>query len=285
MNTSKSRKIVLGIYVIAFAIAGFLTYYLDSSDPISKLFFIDVIMTVVVYLFSVKYGNASIYDPYWSVIPFGMIFYYLYIFGIDVISLKVILASFAISFWSWRLTGNWLRGWKDMSHEDWRYVNLREKTGKWYLLVNFLGIHMFPTMVVFMAAIPIYYIFLFSNEMNIISWIGFGIAIGGTILEMTADNQLHKFKQQTTNSMAVCRTGVWRYMRHPNYSGEILFWLGLCLMAYTPYVSYSIAVGVLLLALMFLVISIPMIDKKLLKSKPEYTIYKESTWSIFPKFK
>jgi hypothetical protein len=34
---------------------------------------------------------------------------------------------------------------------------------------------------------------------------------------------------------------------------------------------------------MFVFISIPMIDKRLLKSKPGYDIYKKSTWPLIPK--
>lgn len=260
-----------------------MTYGLESYDSLSKLFFIDVVLTVLVFISSIKYNNASMYDAYWSVIPFGMIFYWLYEFGIDVISLKIMLAAFAISFWSWRLTGNWIRGWTGLDHEDWRYVQLRQQTGKWYLMVNFAGIHMFPTIVVFVASIPLYYIFLYSSEMNIVTWIGFAIAVGGTLLEMTADNQMVKFKKQSKNPMAVMRTGVWKKMRHPNYLGEILFWVGLCAMSYTPYTTMSAASGVLIMIAMFWFISTPLIDKKLLKSKPEYTIYKENTWALFPK--
>ena len=284
MNRAKSIRLVTIVYLVCFLIGAGLTYYLESPDPLSQLFFIDVFLTIVVFLVSYKQNNASVYDAYWSVIPFYMIFYWLYIYGIEAISLKVILASFAISFWSWRLTGNWLRGWTGMDHEDWRYVKLREQTGKWYPLVNFLGIHLFPTLIVFMAAIPLYYIFEYSTEFNWFSGLGFGIAVMGTIIEMTADNQLHRFKRTNKNPMAVMRSGIWKYIRHPNYLGEMTFWIGLLFMAYTPYVSYTLATGALLMILMFVFISIPMIDKKLLKSKPEYTIYRESTWALLPKF-
>ena len=240
-------------------------------------------MTIIVFVFSFKYSNASLYDPYWSVIPFGIMFYWLYIFGPEVITLKIIITGFLISFWSWRLTGNWLRGWKGLDHEDWRYVQLKQQTGKWYLLVNFLGIQMFPTLVVFVAAMPIYYIFMFSSEMNWVTWIGFIVALGGAYLELIADNQLHKFKVKENNPIAVMRFGVWQYLRHPNYLGEILFWVGIMLISYTPYTTLSVVSGSILMIAMFVYISIPMIDKRLLKTKPGYDIYKDSTWSLIPK--
>ena len=283
MNKSKSRQIVLWVYLAALGTGAILTHYLQSNDPLGQLFFIDVIMTVVVFIFSFKYSNASLYDSYWSVIPFAMLLYWLYIFGPEVITLKIYITAFIISFWSWRLTGNWLRGWRGMEHEDWRYVQLKQQTGKWYMMVNFLGIHMFPTLVVFVAAMPLYYIFMFSSEMNWVTYAGFFVAFVGTVLEMVADNQLYKFKVKENNPIAVMRFGVWQYLRHPNYLGEILFWLGIALASYTPYTTISVFAGVSLMITMFVFISIPMIDKRLLKSKPGYVIYKGSTWALFPK--
>ena len=39
-----------------------------------------------------------------------------------------------------RLTSNWIRGWPGLHHEDWRFQNLRAKTGIFYPLVNLTGI-------------------------------------------------------------------------------------------------------------------------------------------------
>ncbi len=283
MLKEKSRLTVFWLYLATLGMGALMTWYLPGSDPLSKLFFIDVCMTILVFIFSFKYNNASLYDPYWSVIPFAMLFYWLYIFGPETITLKIWVTAFVVSFWSWRLTGNWWRGWRGLDHEDWRYQQLKQRTGKWYLLVNFLGIHLFPTLVVFVAAMPMYYIFMFSTEINWVTWCGFGIALGGVILETVADNQLHRFKIKENNPIAVMRFGVWQYLRHPNYLGEILFWVGLMLIAYTPYTTLSILSGSLVVIAMFVFISIPMIDQRLLRTKPGYAIYKQSTWALIPK--
>jgi steroid 5-alpha reductase family enzyme len=279
----KSRITVLRIYIVTLVAGGILAYFLPANDPMGKLFFIDVSMTVLVFIFSFKNNNSSLYDPYWSVIPFYIIFYWLYTFGLEAITIKVIITGFILSFWSWRLTGNWLRGWKGIEDEDWRYIQLKQQTRKWYIMVNFLGIHMFPTLVVFVATIPLYYIFMFPAEMNWLTYIGFFIALGGVVLEMVADNQLYKFKVQQNNPIAVMRFGIWQYLRHPNYLGEILFWLGLALIAHTPFTPIFVATGTFIMLLMFVFISIPLIDKRLLKSKPGYVHYKQKTWALIPK--
>ena len=285
MDRSKSLKIVFVLYLVVLTSGALLTYYLKSNDPIAKLFFIDVCMTLLVFIFSLKYSNASLYDPYWSVIPFAMFFYWLYIFGPEVLTIKIFLTAFVLSFWSWRLTGNWLRSWQGMNNEDWRYLLLKQQTGKWYMMVNFMGIHVFPTLIVFIAIVPLYYIFMFSEIISWITWLGFIIALFGIILELVADNQLFNFKIKENNPIAVMRFGVWQNLRHPNYLGEILFWLGLALLSYTPYTPIFVVSGTVIILLMFIFISIPMIEKRLIQRKPGYIIYKDATWALFPKFR
>ena len=48
-----------------------------------------------------------------------------------------------------RLTWNWYRQWHGLSHEDWRYVDIRKKTGRAWPLASLAGVHFFPTLIVF----------------------------------------------------------------------------------------------------------------------------------------
>jgi hypothetical protein len=58
--------------------------------------------------------------------------------------------------WSVRLTGNWVRAFPDLHHEDWRYPLLKEKAGRWEPLVDLVAIHVVPTLQVFLGIIPVY---------------------------------------------------------------------------------------------------------------------------------
>ena len=69
--------------------------------------------------------------------------------GVNPIRVGVVIALVAL--WGARLTWNWTRGWTGLDHEDWRYVDIKEKTGALYWPVSFLGIHLLPTLWVFLA--------------------------------------------------------------------------------------------------------------------------------------
>ncbi|HVU12849.1 MAG TPA: DUF1295 domain-containing protein [Phototrophicaceae bacterium] len=65
--------------------------------------------------------------------------------------------------------------------------------------------------------------------------IGLIIMGGGLLLEAAADQQKSNFKAKHPTSF--CNVGLYRWMRCPNYLGEILFWLGNWVAALVFYVS------------------------------------------------
>lgn len=63
---------------------------------------------------------------------------------------------------------------------------------------------------------------------------GAGLWIIAFTGEVTADRQLERFTSDPVNRGRACRTGLWRYLRHPNYVFELLVWV-----AYATYASGS----------------------------------------------
>jgi hypothetical protein len=50
---------------------------LSSISPVIKTaFFYDICATLFVFCLSVAFNNSSFYDPYWSIIPIPLAFYY-----------------------------------------------------------------------------------------------------------------------------------------------------------------------------------------------------------------
>jgi len=282
-NQDRFRIIV--VYASALVIGMFLTQYLDAHDAMGRLFFIDLVLTVWVFVFSYRWGNASVYDPYWSVIPFYFLFYWAYsLWPLSAHAFPAILfCTVLIGTWSWRLTYNWLRGWEGMHHEDWRYRQLRQQTGYWYPLVNFLGIHLFPTLIVFAASIPMVDIFSGKTDYYIINWIGLAVGVGGVIIERTADSQLHHFKKEKKNKGLLLTTGIWKYTRHPNYLGEMMVWVGLSLWGWHSHVQWTHFLGAFIVCILFIFISVPMMEKRLRMTRQGYDEYVKSSWPLFPK--
>jgi steroid 5-alpha reductase family enzyme len=282
MSLAKSRLLVSLLYVLLFVTGAYLTIYLPESNKLIKLLIIDVILTIVIFLQSAILKNASTYDAYWSVIPFYFLFYWLYEFNVEALNYRMMALIILTSFWSWRLTLNWYRGWNGYSHEDWRYVELRSKTGVFYPIVNFLGIHLFPTLLVFAAALPMEYVFSSDNAFTLMDAAGAAVMFIGVLFEMTADNQMHRFKSDPTNKGKFIDVGIWRYSRHPNYLGEILFWWGMYMISINAGAPDYILIGPIAISLLFIGISIPMMEKRLQKNYPDYRQYKKTTPFLFP---
>jgi steroid 5-alpha reductase family enzyme len=79
--------------------------------------------------------------------------------------------------------------------------------------------------------------------------------------------------------------GLWKYYRHPNYLGEVTFWWGLYLFALAAKPSYWwMVVGPIAITLLFVFVSIPMMDKRNLERRPGYAEHMKQVSAIIPWF-
>ena len=281
MNKIKGNRIlsfiiILFVYVIAISV-GVITYNYLKFDNWLNLLIADIISTVITFIFSLIFKNSSVYDPYWSVAPIVVVIGLSAKFGINNITIYPLIA---VILWGVRLTINWAYTFSNLNHEDWRYRMYKEKYPKIYILVNFFGIHLFPTLVVYLCMLPILFIFYEAIEFNPLMIIGFVISISAFILQMISDIEMHKFRKKGTHTLI--NVGLWKYSRHPNYLGEILMWWGIYFMMLPLLNNYwFLFAGALVNNLMFLFISIPMADKR--QSKKEgYELYKKNTHMLLP---
>ena len=74
------------------------------------------------------------------------------------------LVLVVVMVWGVRLTSNWVRGWPGLHHEDWRYVMLRKdaKVPAW--IIDFSGVHLYPTMQVWLACLGMYAALTLGHE-------------------------------------------------------------------------------------------------------------------------
>ncbi|MBE6580425.1 MAG: DUF1295 domain-containing protein [Ruminococcaceae bacterium] len=275
-NRATSFAFVAFVYILA-TLVGVLVYRANHFDWWLSLLVADVAATVVTFIFSLLCKNASVYDPYWSVQPPVILVAFaagekLSVFGVLLITV--------VSFWAIRLTANWAYTFGNLMHQDWRYTMLREKTGAFYPVINFVGIHMVPTLVVYGCILPGVYAIRVGLSANVGSVLLLCLSLGAALMQGVADIQMHQFRRK--RDTAFIRRGLWRYSRHPNYLGEILMWwgVGLSVVVAAPHAWY-LAAGALANTVLFLAVSIPMAEKRQSR-KVGFDAYKKQTRMLLP---
>ena len=274
-------------YLLAIAASVITGFYFNHLSYLEMVAYGDLAGTLVVFIMSIIFSNASLYDAYWSVKPPVIaVFYFLAPEISDINTTRQFLVLALIFFWGARLTWNWARKWEGLVHQDWRYADLKEKTGKFYFFVNLTGIHFFPTLLVYLSCLPLYPAMSSGNQpIGIFDVLGVIIALIGILFELVADNQLRAFTLDPTRKPGETLTkGLWKYSRHPNYFGEVTFWWGIFLFA-VPVTGYLwTVVGAVSITLLFVFISIPMIDQRMLKRRKNYAEHIKNVSALVPWF-
>jgi len=70
-----------------------------------------------------------------------------------------------------------------------------------------------------------------DKELCTRDYVGWAIWLGGMLLEAVADYQKYNFRSNPRNQDKWIGHGLWGVIRHPNYLGEILLWIGLFISA------------------------------------------------------
>jgi steroid 5-alpha reductase family enzyme len=277
--------IVAAVYVVAAAVAwAVVSWAAGGRHPVEAFFYADLVATVVVFGGSMLLNNSSVYDPYWSVAP-PLIAGGWLLAGEGGSGARQGLVLVLLALWAVRLTANWATGWRGLAHEDWRYVQIREQTrGRlpWWL-VTFTGIHLMPTLVVFLALLPAWPALHGYQGMGLIDLLALAVLLGSVILESVADRQLRGFVAWPGNAGKTVDIGLWRWSRHPNYLGEIGVWWGLWLfgLAADPSWWWTV-VGPVAMVALFAVVSIPLMEKHNLARRPDYAAYQKEVAALLP---
>lgn len=275
----KTKTASIAIIAIVYLIAVFVGYMVFNSlkgamYELGALFVADVVATVVVWFFGLVFRNVSVYDPYWSVAP--PIMFTIWAIYKSVFTLPVILLLIAIWYWGIRLTVNWAYTFKGLSHEDWRYTRYRETQSSFlFHITNFFGLNMMPTVLVFVAMLPGFGLFEGTASVSIITWIGFAICLTAATIQLVADTQIHRFRESHPGQY--CDTGLWKHGRHPNYFGEITMWWGVWMLYASLRGIDWLMLGPVAMTVLFLFVSIPMMERRQLQNKPGYAEYKKKT--------
>ena len=269
-------------YLVALAVALWVIASSDAEHPLTRLVEADVVATLVVFAYSMRWNNGSVYDPYWSVVPPLIALFWIGEARHDVV-LRQVLVTALVFAWAIRLTYNWARGWRGLQQEDWRYIDIYAQAPMPKWLASLLGIHLFPTVQVLLGCLSLIPALAHGGaELNLLDSIALIVTGGAILIETVADEQMRRFAR-TKQEGAIMDEGLWARSRHPNYFGELGFWWGLYLfgLAANPAYWWTI-VGPLAMSLMFHFASIPMLDRRSLARRPGYEEQMRSKNALLP---
>jgi len=277
MSKGRALALVTLAYIVAIAVAAAWLLWGPSTGRLwLDTLIADVLATLVVFGFSRAYRNSSFYDAYWSVIPPLLLLYWWWQGPIGVTgpgSLRCWLLAVVVGYWAVRLTANWTHGFPGLHHEDWRYPILRAGAGRFEFLADLFGIHLFPTLQVFVGMLPAYVAATRPGDGVVwLAWLAFAVGIAAVTFELAADTQMRRFVAGDRRAGAVMDRGLWGWSRHPNYFGEVSFWFSVALfgIAAAPGEAWWLFAGVAVMVAMFLGASIPLMEKRSLERRPQY---------------
>ncbi|MFT5303661.1 MAG: steroid 5-alpha reductase family enzyme [Mariniblastus sp.] len=261
---------------------------LSSVNPMNLLLLAAIGLSILFLQFSIlwlvqyRIGNSAIVDVFWggTVATVGVLF--CLITDGDVTRRWV--TSVLISIWAIRLGSHLFVRWKSHA-EDARYADLKLNWGE-NAQVRMFRFYQMQAAGAFLFTIPL---LLAGSAQSAFGWIdGVGIAIWviATVGESLADVQLARFRKVPSNRGEVCRDGLWRYSRHPNYFFEWLQWWTYVAFAMTaPWGWLSILAPIAMWFFLNRVTGIPLTEIQSIKSRGDkYRHYQTTTNAFFPWF-
>lgn len=173
-----------------------------------------------------------------------------------------ILLLFLVIIWAVRLTFHLSSRYMSQG-KDQRYKELESPWGNRWRLHGFFKVFLLQATFASIIILPelSYMLLPHATAIGPLSLLGVVVALVGFRVESIADSQLKDFKSQNERP-PFFREGLWKYSRHPNYVGEVMFWWGLWLFC-APHVPLWTIVGPLTIHLLIRYVSgVPLIEKR-----------------------
>jgi steroid 5-alpha reductase family enzyme len=239
-----------------------------------------IVLFAAVWVWQLKSENAGMVDPVWS-FSLGAVAVFYGIVG-DSAPLVRALVAIGGGIWGLRLG---LHLWRRNAGkpEDPRYHRFRQQWGAdaKRKMFWFFELQTVISMVLSLAfAVPAW-----RAGTPSIAWVVLAVLIwfASVIGEALADSQLRRFKENPGNRGTVCRAGLWRYSRHPNYFFECLHWVAYVVLAIgSPWVWLTLLAPVLMAWLLMKLSGVPMLEEHLVHSRPGYAEYMRDTSPLIP---
>lgn len=163
------------------------------------------------------------------------------------------------------------------------YISIRKKWTKYKALNIYVNIFLVQVLLTLIISIPV---LLTNSGFNgpLRSWnlIGTIVWFIGILMGIYSNYQLRDLKKYSdyTRGESFPETGPWKFVRHPNYLGDVIAWWGIYIFSLTSWIGILGIVSPLLLTFLY-VILVPKLEEKY-QGNESYDRYKERVAKYFP---
>lgn len=233
------------------------------------------------WLLQRRTGNAGLVDAVWAWTLGGLAILYA-VLGDAPPALRALLGLMG-GAWGLRLgTHLWRRNHRHP--EDFRYAQLRARWGAqaqsrmfWFFQFQ----NLFTLALAASAFMPVAWRDTPPGAGAIVLAIVLWLA--ALVGEGIADAQMAEFRANPANRNRVCRDGLWRYSRHPNYFFECLHWCAYLPLALgAPQGWAAVAAPIVMAVLLLRFSGVPLLEAEMVRRRPAYAEYMRTTSALIP---
>ena len=260
---------------------------MTGSDPLFLVltgYFAMAIVMIGLWVVQLRVRNIAIADVGWCMGLIAVVLWYA-MQAIGETERKLMVTTLAVLY-AGRLGVYILLNRVIGKTEDARYRRVREQWGS-SESVRMFGYFQLQALAVTTFSLPV--LVLIHNPeppVVVIELVGLLIWIVAVSGEATADRQLAQFRSTSYSHNRVCRNGLGRYSRHPNYFFEWLHWWAYVVMGVNAPGWLLTWIGPIGMGWALLrVTGIPWTERQALESKgDDYRAYQRTTSSFIPWF-
>ncbi|HUS23423.1 MAG TPA: DUF1295 domain-containing protein [Candidatus Binatia bacterium] len=233
------------------------------------------------WLLQRRTGNAGIVDAAWAA-TLGTLALLIAEAGDAPRAVRLAIALMG-GLWGLRLAAYlWRRNWG--APEDFRYAQLRARWGRQAQLKLF-GFFQFQNVFTLLLAGSAFVPAAYRNDLPPPAAFAAAVALwlAAVLGEALADAQMAAFRRDRTQRGQVCRRGLWRWSRHPNYFFECVHWCAYVPLAWgAPHGAWSLLAPGVMAVLLTRISGMPLLETEMARRKAGYAEYIRTTSALVP---
>ena len=230
---------------------------------------------------SLAIRDVSIVDVFWG-LGFVMVAHFVRVTTAGFLPrawlVTVLVTAWGVRLGVYLLWRNWGGG------EDYRYQAMRKHYGARFWLVSLGVVFGLQGALMWVISLPVQMAVSspVPTGLGLLDALGTVLVIVGLTCETVGDLQLARFKSDPTSKGRVMDRGLWRFTRHPNYFGDAVVWWGLFAFALATGHAFTVVGPVVMTYLLTRLSGVPLLEKKLARTRPQYADYVARTSSFVP---